>query len=397
MKELTASIRRTFSVFRKSLREMRRDWLTLSLTMIFAPLFIFLYWLITAGGSTSYGVALINQDQGVRLADGTQVRHGEQIMEALTSVQYANGQPILKVVMAADQAEAEGLLRERAAAAFILIPADFSQAVEALRSGGQAGQPAIQVIFGGDLTNPYYTVAGVMAITAVDGYIAQVTGQPPLVTYVEQALGASGSRTEFEMYVPGVLVFSIIMLIFLAAMVVAREVESGTLRRLQLTPLRAYEFLGGISAALMLVGLACVALTFLTALGTGFRSQGSLWLAGLVAGLACLSVIGMGLVVASVSRTVSQAFVIANFPLGLFMFFSGSIYPLPKVVLFTVGRQAISLYDVLPPTHAVSALNKIFTLGAGIGELGYEMGALIILSILYFAAGVWLFQRTRLR
>ena len=397
MKELTASIRRTFSVFRKSLREMRRDWLTLSLTMIFAPLFIFLYWLITAGGSTSYGVALINQDQGVRLADGTQVRHGEQIMEALTSVQYANGQPILKVVMAADQAEAEGLLRERAAAAFILIPADFSQAVEALRSGGQAGQPAIQVIFGGDLTNPYYTVAGVMAITAVDGYIAQVTGQPPLVTYVEQALGASGSRTEFEMYVPGVLVFSIIMLIFLAAMVVAREVESGTLRRLQLTPLRASEFLGGISAALMLVGLACVALTFLTALGTGFRSQGSLWLAGLVAALACLSVIGMGLVVASFSRTVSQAFVIANFPLGLFMFFSGSIYPLPKVVLFTVGKQAISLYDVLPPTHAVSALNKIFTLGAGIGELGYEMGALIILSILYFAAGVWLFQRTRLR
>ena len=397
MKELTASIRRTFSVFRKSLREMRRDWLTLSLTMIFAPLFIFLYWLITAGGSTSYGVALINQDQGVRLADGTQVRHGEQIMEALTSVQYANGQPILKVVMAADQAEAEGLLRERAAAAFILIPADFSQAVEALRSGGQAGQPAIQVIFGGDLTNPYYTVAGVMAITAVDGYIAQVTGQPPLVTYVERALGASGSRTEFEMYVPGVLVFSIIMLIFLAAMVVAREVESGTLRRLQLTPLRANEFLGGISAALMLVGLACVALTFLTALGTGFRSQGSLWLAGLVAALACLSVIGMGLVVASFSRTVSQAFVIANFPLGLFMFFSGSIYPLPKVVLFTVGRQAISLYDVLPPTHAVSALNKIFTLGAGIGELGYEMGALVILSILYFAAGVWLFQRTRLR
>ncbi len=187
------------------------------------------------------------------------------------------------------------------------------------------------------------------------------------------------------------------MLIFLAAMVVAREVESGTLRRLQLTPLRAYEFLGGISAALMLVGLACVALTFLTALGTGFRSQGSLWLAGLVAALACLSVIGMGLVVASFSRTVSQAFVIANFPLGLFMFFSGSIYPLPKVVLFTVGKQAISLYDVLPPTHAVSALNKIFTLGAGIQELGYEMGALIILSILYFAAGVWLFQRTRLR
>jgi ABC-2 type transport system permease protein len=300
----------------------------------------------------------------------------------------------------ADQAGAERLLRERSAAAFILLPPDFSLAVEAMRTGGGQGaqvQPAIQVVFGGDLTNPYYTVAGVVAITAVDGYILQVTSQPPVVQYVEQAIGASGSRTEFEMYVPGVLVFSIIMLVFLAAMVTAREVESGTLRRLQLTPLRAYELLGGISAALVLVGLASVALAFLTALGTGFRSQGSLWLAGLVATLTCLSVIGMGLVVASFSSTVSQAFVIANFPLGLFMFFSGSIYPLPKVVLFTVGEQVVSLYDILPPTHAVAALNKIFTLGAGIGELGYEMSALIVLSVLYFAAGVWLFQRTQLR
>ncbi len=79
------------------------------------------------------------------------------------------------------------------------------------------------------------------------------------------------------------------------------------------------------------------------------------------------------------------------------MFFSGSIYPLPKITLFNLAGQAVGLYDILPPTHAVTALNKILVLGAGPGEVVYEMTALTFLSILYFFLGVWLFQRNHLR
>jgi len=83
--------------------------------------------------------------------------------------------------------------------------------------------------------------------------------------------------------------------------------------------------------------------------------------------------------------------------LALFMFFSGAVFPIPRVTLFTVGGRAIGLYDVLPPTHAVVALNKVLTLGAGLGDVIYELAALLILSAVYFAAGVWLFSRTHLR
>lgn len=45
----------------------------------------------------------------------------------------------------------------------------------------------------------------------------------------------------------------------------------------------------------------------------------------------------------------------------------------------------------------MNALNKIFTLGAGLGDVAFEMGALVLLSGLYFGLGVWLFQRMHLR
>ncbi|MCC7354973.1 MAG: ABC transporter permease, partial [Anaerolineae bacterium] len=163
------------------------------------------------------------------------------------------------------------------------------------------------------------------------------------------------------------------------------------------TLMTSLDFLGGISAAVAVDGALAVILTFLTAVALGFRSLGPLWVAVAIGIVTSLSIIGVGLIVACFSRTVNQAFLIANFPLALFMFFSGAIYPVPKVVLFTIGGRTIGLYDILPPTHAVVALNKVLSLGAGLGDVLYELFALIILSVVYFAAGVWLFRRTHLR
>jgi ABC-2 type transport system permease protein len=210
-------------------------------------------------------------------------------------------------------------------------------------------------------------------------------------------LGASAARTEFENYVPGLLVLSVTLLMFQAAMTVAREVEGGTLRRLQLTRMTSFELLGGISAWLIVVAVAEVLLAFLTAWALGFRSQGAIWIAVAVGVVTSLSIIGVGLIIACFAKTVSQAFVIANFPWGLFAFLSGAIFPLPRATLFTIAGHAVGLTDILPPTHAVVALNKVLTLGAGLGDVVYELTALLTLSVAYFAAGVWLFKRAHLK
>jgi len=286
---------------------------------------------------------------------------------------------MLKTRLLESRSTAENLLRERAAATFILLPEDFSQALADIRRGER--RTSAQIVFGGDLTNPYYMISSILATTAVEKEVVRITAQAPLLQYVEEPLGASAARTEFENYVPGILVFAVIMLVFLAAMTVAREVESGTLRRLQLTPLTSLELLGGISAALVLVGVASVFLTFFTAVALGFHSQGPLWLAILIGAVTSLSIIGVGMLVACFSRTVSQAFVIANFPLGLLMFFSGSIFPIPAVKLFTVAGRAVSLYDALPATHAVAALHKKFQQAGLVGRFN----ALHAVQVLFVA------------
>jgi ABC-2 type transport system permease protein len=320
---------------------------------------------------------------------------GDDLLHALQSITYADGKPLLIVNLVSDKNAAEMRLKNREASLLVIIPTDFSAAIDAIRKKNDSPTTTLTVV--GDLTNPTYAVGAMLANAALDQYMQAITGQPRPIQIVEEAIGASGARTEFENYVPGLLVFAVMMLMFLAAISVVREVEGGTLRRLQTTSMTAFDYFGGLSLSLALIGTAAVTLTFLVALALGFRSQGPLWLAIMIGIITSFSVIGVGLMVACFVRTSTQAFLIVNFPLALFMFFSGAIFPIPRVPLFVLAGRMVGLYDILPPTHAVVALNKILTLGAGLDEVLYELGALVLLSAVYFAVGVWLFQRTHLR
>lgn len=384
------------SVFRKSAREQKRDLWVLGLSLAFAPLFVLLYWMFTGGNATtSYAVLVINQDAGVTVMDGTPLHAGEQVIQAMEALTFQDGSPVLRVKPRDDRSEAEAQLRKRKAAALVIIPPDFSQVIAASQNGDIF--PATNVELVGDLTNPYYTVAAVMAFTAIDGYTVAATGEYRPIGLLETALGDSAARTEFELYVPGLFVLAVIMMLFQASMMVAREIEGGKLQRLRISRITAFELLGGISAWLVLVAILEVLITFATAAALGFRSQGALWIAILVGIITSFSIIGVGMIVASFSKTVSQAFVIANFPFGFFMFLSGAAFPVPMGSMFTLWGHDFHLVDLLPPTHAVIALNKVFTLGAGLGEVAFELTALIILSVLYFGLGVWLFRRMHLK
>jgi ABC-2 type transport system permease protein len=376
-----------WSIFKKTLKEGLRDWLTLCLSLIFAPAVILLYWMITSGGSTAYHIIVENRDIGAQAPSGEWVNAGENVIEAISDLTYADGQSIFVIDDIADAAQIENRLQNRRSALAVIIPTEFSQALLS------PGTPCDALIFTGDLTNPYYSIAAVMASAAIEETIGEISGQPNPVPFEEIPLGSSAARSEFEMYVPGILVFSLIILVFSTSMFGAREKENGSLKRLQLTRMRILDYLGGVTFYHLLTGMVAMFLTLGVALLLGFRSQGSLWLVILIGCLAMLSIIGVGLIVAALSRSVAQAFVIANFPLAIMMFFSGSMFPIPASTLFTIAGQNISAYDIIPATHAVAAINKVFTLGVGLSGISYEFIALSVLSLLYFGIGVWLYQK----
>jgi ABC-2 type transport system permease protein len=387
---------RLLSVFRKCVREQKRDLWLIGLSLAFAPLFVLIYYFMTGGtGSTSYAVLVLNQDVPASRLDGSTLAAGDEVVQGLREMTYENGNPLLRVTLVDDRDAAETRLRNRDAAALVIIPDDFSATLAAWQAGDTGARADLTFI--GDLSNPYYTVAAVMAMTVADGYVNAATGAERPVNLVEIPLGASAARTEFENYVPGLFIMAVVLLVFQAAMTPARDIESGVLRRLRLTRVTSFEYLAGTSLWLALVAVVSVLLTFAVAVALGFRSQGALWIALLVGALTSFSIIGVGLIVACFSKTVSQAFIIANFPLGFLMFLSGGAFPLPRPTLFTWFGHAVSYADILPPTHAVLALNKVFTMGAGLGDVAYELTALVLLTALYFGVGVWLFQKTQMK
>lgn len=387
---------RIWSVLRKCAREQKRDLWILGLSLAFAPLFVFIYWMFTGGNATtSYGVLVINHDAGTTFSDGSTLNGGEEAITAMEQLTFKDGSPILRVKIITDRTTGEKALRDREGTLLVIIPEDFSQVIADAQAGGRTLTTDVEYV--GDLTNPYYTVAAVMAMTAIDGYSVAMADEYRVVGILETALGDSAARTEFEIYIPGLFVLAVILMMFQASMMVARDIESGSLQRLKITRLTAFQYLSGTTLWLMLIAIITVLVTFATAAAFGFRSQGSLWIAILVGVITSLSIIGVGMIVASFSRSVSQAFVIANFPFGFFMFLTGAAFPVPMGTLFTVAGREISIVDILPPTHAVTALNKVFTLGVGVNGVIYELSALSVLSVIYFGIGVWLFRKIHLK
>lgn len=387
-------MRRTLAILGKTLREQSRDLWLLALTVAAAPFFIVLYWAFFGGTATTYGLIVVSGDVAA-VASPSSPAGPDGLVQALADFTNGDGNRLFKVVRVDDRSEAERRLANREAAAALVIPEGFSRSLASWRQSGGTSPPTTVTIIA-DLTNPQYLVAGPLADAIIDDYCQRTTGWQRPVRIDEVPLGISGQASDIDTYTPGLIIFSVIMLIFPASMSIARETEAGTQNRLRLSRLTSLQYLAGMSGAQVLIGLVSVILSLATAKAVGFHSQGPLWVAVLLGGVTAVSVVGVGLIVAAFSRSTNEAFVLANFPLMLLMFFSGSIFPISKVTLFKVAGRTIGLFDLLPPTHAVVALNKVLTQGFGLGQLGYELGALVILSTVYFAAGVILFQRRQM-
>jgi hypothetical protein len=89
--------------------------------------------------------------------------------------------------------------------------------------------------------------------------------------------------------------------------------------------------------------------------------------------------------------------IIGTFPLILLMFFSGAFFPLGGGKLFSIGNFTLHLNDLLSPTWAVDALNKVLLKGLEISATLPEMIALLVLTMLYFVIGGFAFRYRHMR
>jgi ABC-2 type transport system permease protein len=385
---------RWYYVFTKGIREQVRDYWILVMIVVMAPLFIAIYFLMADPGEVGYNVVLVNQDQGYSL-DGIRVNLGDTLVAFLQETTLEGDLSILDYSLGENRESSLELLRNNQADVLVVLPLELS--VSLMEHGGDTVSPArLELV--GDVTRMAYIVGAIWTEELINSFVLEATGIHLPVRWEETTLGFSGDRSDFELYVPGLLILSIIMIIFSASAAIVREPETRTLERLKISRLSAVEFLGGISLVQIIIALLSLVLALLTAMALGYTLiPGSLGFILLIGFLTALSMISFSLIVAAMCRSIKDVAIIGTFPLFLLMFFTGAAFPIAGGRLFSIGGYQVMLNDILSPTWAVEALNKVLIRGLPVRETIPEMVAIGVLTILYFFLGTWVFKMRHMR
>jgi ABC-2 type transport system permease protein len=358
------------------------------------PFFIFVYFLIMESSKQQFNVLLVNNDRGILIGEQT-ISYGNDLTKYLKTFKVDSIAFPLIVNELTDKSIGMESLKNKKADALIIIDSSFSQSLQKRKLGDPTS--VVNIEFVGDLTNTNYLISAVWANEIVNEYALQATNNKRIVVLKETALGTSATASSFDMIVPGILIVSLIMLMFTASIAFVSEVENKTIMRLKLSKLNVFEFLAGISFVQLLVGIISVLLTLITAIMLGFNYEGSLMIMIIIAGLTSLSIIAFSLIIAAITKTANEVLVVGNFPMFLFMFFTGAAFPLKSDALFTIAGYPINIPGLMTPTHAISALNKTLIMNMDLTSIIPEIISILVLTMVYFLIGGIIFKQRHLK
>lgn len=192
-----------------------------------------------------------------------------------------------------------------------------------------------------------------------------------------------------EWLLPGVLAMNLMFsCLWGVGWVVVRYRKNGVLRRLQATPLTAFEFLAAQVAARLLVVMSVTTLVYLTVsalLEVTMRGSHLVLFLTFLVGAACLT--SLGLLVATRLRTEELADGLLNLLSWPQLILSGVWFSLEGI-----NPIARRIADFLPLTHLVDAARRIMLDGAGLTEVLPQLGILAGLTAVLLALSAWLFR-----
>jgi ABC-2 type transport system permease protein len=374
------------AIIRKSFTEQIRQFWILLLTITMAPFFVGIFYLIYKSTTLSLNVSVVNLDKPA--VSSSTADYGKELLAFLSSVK--NDTIPVSFHESGSRVIAEKEIREKKSNAMIIIPAGFSDSILLKKSGSGVRVP---FELSGNLTETNYMISAILGITYVSGFISASTGIPEPYHFIETPAGLSSKLDDFTIAIPGLLILATIMLMFSGAIAFVVEAEKRTMLRLKLSKVSPLTFITGVTLIQILVGLASILLTLGAAYLFEFDFSGSFWLFLLICLLTCLSVIGFSLILAGLTRSVNEVLVVGNFPLFLFMFFSGTIFPLQGATLFTFGGYHFTIPGLMSTFHSTDALKQVLIYQAGVSDIWPQLVSLTGLTIIYFLIGYRIYSK----
>jgi len=178
-------------------------------------------------------------------------------------------------------------------------------------------------------------------------------------------------------FVPGIVgSLTLVLVTTLTAFAVVREREIGTLEQIMVTPIRPVEFILGKTLPFFLIGLFDVAL--IATVGTfwfqvPFRGEILVLLTGAVLFLLCM--LGVGLLISTLSSTQQQAMITSFFFIMPAITFSGFGFPIS-----TMPQWLQYLTYLSPLRYFLVVLRGTYLKGIGLDILWPDMLAMAVLG-----------------
>jgi len=191
-------------------------------------------------------------------------------------------------------------------------------------------------------------------------------------------------------FVPGIIgSLTLVLVVTLTAFAVVREREIGTLEQIMVTPIHPAEFILGKTLPFFLIGLFDVSL--IGTVGTlwfqvPFRGQILVLLAGAILFLLCM--LGVGLLISTVSSTQQQAMVTSFFFIMPAITFSGFGFPIS-----TMPQWLQYLTYLSPLRYFLVVLRGTYLKGVGMEILWPQMLAMAASGITLLTIAVLRFHK----
>ncbi len=199
-----------------------------------------------------------------------------------------------------------------------------------------------------------------------------------------------GEQTTYsEWLFPGILGMNMMFSgLFGVGYVVVRYRKNGLLKRLSVTPVRAYEYLAAQIFSRLFIMLATTSTVYVCCMFLyDFQCRGSYFALLIVFFAGAFSMISIGLLIAARISSEELAGGLLNLISWPMMFLSGVWFSLEGAAPWV---QWVS--KLFPLTHLIDCARKIMNDGAGLMEVKFQLLALVFMSFLFIFTGSALFQ-----
>ncbi|MFB3890315.1 MAG: ABC transporter permease [Candidatus Bathyarchaeia archaeon] len=383
------SFQRILVVVKKDLKHMVREPALLFLLLLFPVVltlaFGFSFGAMGGTQQTTFQVGVVNANK-----NGLYPQYAEDFIDNIAQTE------ILVVQTYPDNQTAQSDLVQGKIQALLLIPQDFGASCSAFQNAPSSPDRWMNT------TVPLYLDSGSMVATqAIPPIVQQVLattvyGDQQTVTNRPIQIGSPSlvevtKQTMFDYMAPGLFAYAAIFLTMTVAQSFTTDRETGLLKRINVTPITAAEFMASQVLSNMVIAVAQAILIFVVAYAVGYRPEvgfGSVLFAFTIVLVFSLCNVGFGLITATIAKSSGAA-------TGL-----SFLFILPQMFLGTFVGAALSSAAqtagrFVPSYYVTDALTSLFLRKAPVTSPTVLLDLLVVsvLSVMVLALGIMLFKR----